>query len=102
MREEITIAKGQGTTKVAGIVSQNPAYTMNNSCKGMKLPVALQGRVPCKVVGSVRRGDLMVVSMIPGVGMSSDDPKVGSVIGKALANYDSDRIGTIEVLVGKH
>jgi len=64
--------------------------------------VALQGRVPCRVIGKVTKGDLMVVSMVPGVAMSEEAPKVGSVIGKALANYDSDRIGIIEVLVGKH
>jgi hypothetical protein len=40
--------------------------------------------------------------MVPGVAMVSTDPKPGSIIGKALANYDSDRIGMIEVLVGKH
>jgi hypothetical protein len=40
--------------------------------------------------------------MIPGVAMASEDPVAGSIIGKALADYDSDRIGVIEVLVGKH
>jgi hypothetical protein len=99
---EITLAKGEGTTAVAGVISKNPAYIMNAGCKGMKLPVALQGRVPCRVVGTVNRGDLLVVSMIPGVAMASKDPKAGSIIGKALGTYGSSRVGLIEVLVGKH
>ena len=100
--KEITIAKGQGTTKVAGVISKNPAYLMNEKCKGIKLAVALQGRVPCRVVGSIRKGDLLVASMISGVAMASTDPKAGSIIGKALGDYDSSRVGMLEVLVGKH
>ena len=100
--KEVTLATGFGTTKVAGVVSENPAHLMNASCPGIKVPVALQGRVPCKVVGKISKGDLMVVGLVPGVAMASDDPKAGSIIGKALADYDSDRIGIIEVLVGKH
>ena len=100
--KEITIAKGQGTTKVAGVISRNPAFIMNEKCKGIKLAVALQGRVPCRVVGSIRKGDLLVVSMVSGVAMASTDPKAGSIIGKALGDYDSSRVGLLEVLVGKH
>jgi hypothetical protein len=101
--EEVTLAKGQSTTKVAGVVSGKPAHLMNSDLESeFVAAVALQGRVPCRVIGKVTKGDLMVVSMVPGVAMSEEAPKVGSVIGKALANYDSDRIGIIEVLVGKH
>ena len=100
--KEITLAKGQGITAVVGVISANPAYLMNMNCGGIKLAIALQGRVPCRVVGKIRKGDLMVVSMVPGVAMASADPKAGSIIGKALGNYDSDRVGLIEVLVGKH
>ena len=100
--KEVTIAKGLGTTRVAGVVSENPAHLMNAGCSGIKVPVALQGRVPCKVVGKISKGDLLIVGLIPGVAMIGTDPKPGSIIGKALADYDSDRIGVIEVLVGKH
>ena len=100
--KEVTLAKGLGTTKVAGVVSEKPAHLMNAQCPGIKVPVALTGRVPCKVVGKISKGDLLVVSIIPGVAQASEDPKAGSIIGKALANYDNDRIGIIEVLVGKH
>ena len=100
--KEVTIAKGEGTRAVAGVVSNNAAYIMNGACPGEKNLIALQGRVPCKVVGKIKKGDLLVVSMIPGVAMASEDPKTGSIIGKAIQDYDSDRIGSIEVMVGKH
>ena len=65
------------------------------------LPVALQGRVPCKVKGKIKKGDMIVVSDDPGVGTADSDPKLGSVIGKALENYDSQEVGIIEVVVGR-
>lgn len=99
---EVTLAKGEGTRAVAGVVSNNAAYIMNGACPGEKNLIALQGRVPCKVIGKIKKGDLLVVSMIPGVAMASEDPKTGSIIGKAIQDYDSDRIGLIEVMVGKH
>jgi len=99
---DVTIASGLKTTKVAGVVSDNAAFSMFKECPGLKNLVALQGRVPCKVVGKVEKGDLMVVGVVPGVAMASNDPKPGSIIGKALQNYDSDHIGLIEVMVGKH
>ena len=99
---DVTLASGEGTTKVAGVISNNAAYIMNGNCPGDKNLVALQGRVPCKVIGKVEKGDLMVVGIVPGVAMASADPKPGSIIGKALQNYDSDHVGTIEVMVGKH
>lgn len=99
---DVTIAKGPGTTKVAGVVSNNASYVMYGACPGKKNLIALQGRVPCKVIGKIEKGDLLVVGLIAGVAMASNDPKPGSIIGKALQNYDSDRIGVIEVMVGKH
>ena len=100
--QDVTLAKGYGNTAVAGVVSENPAYIMNSGCEGIRVAVALQGRVPCKVVGTIKKGDLLVVSQVSGAATTNKDPKPGSIIGKALSNYDSDRIGMIEVLVGKH
>jgi hypothetical protein len=75
---------------------------MNEQCQGLKVLVALQGRVPCRVVGKVEKGDLMITSKIKGVAVSvKGDAKAGTIIGKALENYDSDHIGTIEVAVGR-
>jgi hypothetical protein len=97
--KEITISKNYMSRNVAGVISTNPAYLMNSGCNG--LPVALQGRVPCKVIGEVNKGDMLVSSAIAGVAVASEDPKIGAVIGKALENYNSAEIGIIEVVVGR-
>ena len=97
---EVTISSIAGDRKVAGVVSTNPAYNMNVECIN-GVDVALQGRVPCKVVGFIRKGDMMTTSHIPGVATSNDNPPTGSIIGKALENYDSTEVGIIEVAVGR-
>ena len=97
---EVTICGHDADRRIAGVISTNPAHLMNNECVGTHVvAVALQGRVPCKVVGPVRKGDMMV-SAGNGAARAEDDPKVGSVIGKALENFDGTS-GVIEVLVGR-
>lgn len=100
---EITISRGYKNTKIAGVVSTAPAFIMNSELKlQYTTTVALQGRVPCSVVGKIKKGDMLVTSNIPGVATSTDEPVLGSVIGKALENYDNiDEIGKIEVVVGR-
>jgi hypothetical protein len=100
--KEVTESGELGTHKVAGVVSTEAAYVMNIDCPGEKVLVALQGRVPCKVIGKIEKGDLIIASGIPGVATSAgSDAKPGTIIGKAIEIYDSDRIGTIEVAVGR-
>jgi hypothetical protein len=98
--KEITVSSMGNDTRVAGVISENPAYLMNDDATG--LPVALLGKVKCKVVGIVKKGDMLVThSQHPGVARKSGDPSVGAVIGKALEEYDSIEIGTINIVVGK-
>ena len=101
---EITQSNKYMDRRVAGVISTNPAHLMNAEAGNDKThpAVALQGRVPCKVVGKVQKGDMLVTSTIPGVAIAAEDPAVGTVIGKALENYDSDHIGLIEVVVGRY
>jgi hypothetical protein len=88
-------------TKVAGVVSTNPAYKMNDTLEAeYTAMVALTGRVPCKVTGAVAKGDMMV-SAGNGHARAEADPKVGAVIGKALEAWEGGE-GVIEVVVGKH
>ena len=61
--------------------------------------VALQGRVPCKVIGTIRKGD-MLVSAGGGRARAEESPKIGTVIGKSLENFD-DSIGVIEIAIGR-
>lgn len=96
---EVTIAE-DSTTRVAGVVSTNPAYLMNSECTGERVvQLALQGRVPCKVRGIVNKGD-MLVSAGSGFARKSKTPAVGSVIGKALEDFSGIE-GIIEIVVGR-
>lgn len=100
--KEVTTTKTHGDTRVAGVVSNTAAYSMNFECSGIKVCIALQGRVPVRVVGKVNKGDMLVTSNIPGVAIAAGaDVRVGTVIGKAIGSYDSDRIGTVEVSIGR-
>jgi len=97
--KEVTIAD-DGTTKVAGIVSTNPAYVMNSACVGEHtVALALQGRVPCKVRGNIQKGD-MLISAGNGFARQAPFPILGTVIGKSLENFDGIE-GIIEVAVGR-
>ena len=96
---EVTGSDVDSDARVAGIVSTNPSYLMNSGLTGENVAaVALQGRVPCSVTGAVRKGD-MLVSNGDGSARAEANPAVGTVIGKALANFDGE-IGIIEVVVG--
>ena len=100
--KEITTTNIRGDTRVAGVVSDNAAFVMYDACPGLKNLIALVGRVPCKVVGKIKKGDLLITSGIAGVAVAaSGNVSVGTLVGKALENYDSDHIGTIEIAVGR-
>jgi hypothetical protein len=97
---EVTVDAVDADRKVAGVVSTNPSYTMNSGLEGEHVAtIALTGRVPCMVVGPVRKGDLMVAAGL-GRARAEADPRVGAVIGKALEDFDGAE-GTIEVVVGR-
>jgi hypothetical protein len=101
---EVTETTGFSSTKIAGVVSTDPAFIMNSGASGdTVVQIALLGRVPCRVIGTINRGDLLCSSDIPGIAtaLSADQYTPGSVIGKALADYDSDSEGQIEILVGR-
>lgn len=96
---EVTIAE-DATNRLAGVVTTNPAYLMNSQCAGEFVAgIALQGRVPCKVRGKIYKGD-MLVSGGDGFARPSQNPAIGTVIGKALADFDGIS-GVIEVAVGR-
>ncbi len=98
---EVTVSTESHDPRVAGVVSTNPAYIMNNSCDGVE--VALQGRVPTKVQGPVSKGDRLVTSSVQGAAERLDMTKYqpGCIIGKALEDIADDSIKTIEVVVGR-
>ena len=99
---EVTLSTTDSSKRVSGVVSTNPAHVMNSGLQGDHVvTVALIGRVPVKVTGVIRKGDLMVSA---GNGraraVTIASPKVGTIIGKALENFDGGE-GTIEIVIGK-
>ena len=99
-QKEITQSTAYAQMSIAGVISTHPAHVMNAGAAG--LPVALQGRVPCRVTGTIRKGDLVTSSEVAGVATRLDpaDWVPGSVIGKALEDHE-DGEGVIEVVVGR-
>jgi hypothetical protein len=98
--KEITVSSMGADPRVAGVISGDPAYLMNSKATG--LAVALQGKVPCKVVGQISKGDMLVThSQHPGVARQGTNPSMGTVIGKALEEYNSTEIGTINIVAGR-
>jgi hypothetical protein len=101
---EVTVANAD-TTAVAGVVSTNPAHLMNGALQGARVvALALQGRVPCRVIGPVAKGDILVSA---GFGFAKTAPdrqlgmQFGQAIGKALENVAPGTKTTIEVVVGR-
>lgn len=87
--------------EVFGVVSTDPAYLMNSMLKGTSVPVALAGRVPCKVVGEVTKGQRLTSSDTPGVAIAATrDATDRQVVGRALENKTTTEVGLIEIIVG--
>jgi hypothetical protein len=98
--QEVTLSNAFDSTKVAGVVTTNPAYSMNAMLEAEYVAeIALQGRVPCKVIGPIEKGDLMV-SANNGHATANNEARAGTIIGKALENFNGD-FGIIEVAVGR-
>ena len=102
--KEITESTTAESKQVFGVVAQNPAFIMNISAGDNEThpPIALAGRTPVKVIGSVKKGDRLVSSDIPGTARAAnvDDISSFAVIGRSLDDkLDSDP-GFVWVAVG--
>ena len=98
---EVMQSHSSHDTRIAGVVSTNPAYLMNSLLVGVS--VALTGRVPCQVLGPVEKGDRLVSSHIAGTAqrLESAQYQPGCIIGKALEDHLEDTVKTIEIVVGR-
>ncbi len=91
---------------VLGVVSTAPGMLLGAAAIQFERnpgeqPIALAGRVPCKVCaenGPIRKGNLLVPASLPGHAMRAGDNPTGCTIGKALADFDGDT-GLIDVFV---
>ena len=98
--KEVTVTDHPNSPRVAGVISTDPAYMMNKDAEGQY--VALRGRVPCKVIGPVKKGDVLITSDRPGFACVSSDPAfVGAacIVGKAIGEWDTPSEGVVEIMV---
>ncbi len=97
---EVTETDSFNDPEVFGVVSTNPAYLMNSEAEGV--PVALSGRVPCKVEGRIKKGERVVSGSKPGFAkaLGSNDYDMRAVLGRALVEKDTFDDGVIEIVVG--
>ena len=83
--------------RVAGVVTTNPAFVMNEELRG-SVTIALKGRVPVRVSGYVKKGDLLVTSDELGCATSAQSTDVPhtAIVGIALKDAE---MGWTEVKV---
>ncbi|MBI3459614.1 hypothetical protein HY009_01585 [Candidatus Acetothermia bacterium] len=97
------------STALAGVYSTKPAFVgdsrgLTEDSRAMDenlVPVALVGLVPVKVSaenGPIHPGDLLTTASIPGHAMKATDPKIGTILGKAMQSLEKGT-GVINVLV---
>ncbi len=104
--KEITATTTENDTQVIGVISENPAYLMNDGAGDPNewLPVAMTGRVRVKIVGPVTKGQRIVSSNESGVAKAVNDNEITSimtVIGRALRSDSNPNIKLVECIIGK-
>ena len=100
---EVTETVEELDKNALGIVTTDPALLMNSMLEGTTVGIALLGRVPCKVIGKITKGDRIVTSNTPGHGQSEQNVHEYTyqhVIGRAVEDKTSADAGTVEVIVG--
>ena len=98
--KEVTQSTISNDTRVAGVISEDPAYLMNDKSEGQA--IALVGKVKCKVHGVVSKGDLLTTcGTHPGCAQKAISPVLGSVVGKAMENKEDAGESVILISVGR-
>lgn len=92
--KEITATTPDNQHSILGVISDAPAYLMNAELEGGQ-PVALKGRVPVKVTGTINKGDRLVASPLRGIAMADNDINARSF---AIALEDNIS-GVIEAVI---
>jgi hypothetical protein len=102
--QEITETAEELSEKVFGVVSTQPAYMMNSGAGNNDSHpfVAMTGRTPVRVIGTVNKGDRLVSSSVKGTARAA---KTGEsinpfhVIGRALESKSDAGIGLVNCFV---
>lgn len=99
---EITRAVSELSETVFGVISTNAAYLMNSAAGTNEThpPIAMTGRVPVRVTGSVQKGDRLV-SAGNGLARSAKpgEATAFNVIGRALKDKADAGEGMVEAIV---
>ena len=93
---EITQTNTTAHESAAGIVGDAGIVMNNTPNRPMLLPIVLKGRVDCRVVGTISKGDMIGTSHINGVGTRVTSSAAS--VGIALEDYNSASEGVISVL----
>lgn len=100
--KEITAAVQDLSEAVFGVISTKAGFLMNGSAgDNVSHPaVAVQGRVPVRVIGKIKKGDRLV-SAGNGLARAAVRSEITAfnVIGRALADKHTDGEGTVEAIV---
>jgi hypothetical protein len=98
---EITQSTIANDHRLAGVISTEPAFMMNKKAGDDETHpyLALAGRVPCKVIGPVTQGDILVSSGIAGHAAVNNFAAPGRILGKAIESTDVAGSTVIEVIV---
>lgn len=102
---EITVSAAEGSSDVFGVISTDPAYLMNNIVNKdeFDLPVALTGRVPCRVIGTVKKGQRLMASGLEGAACAwNESYGLLAIVGRSLVDKHTSNVETIEIFVGKN
>lgn len=83
--------------RAVGVVSTAPAYMMNSELEGGTY-IALKGRVPVKVIGSVRKGDRLVATE-NGCAIHASFHQHSDVFAIALESSDNTDVKLIEAVI---
>ena len=94
---EVTECIRDNDHTVAGVVSTDPALTMNSDLEN-GIAIALTGRVPVKVDGDVNPGDLLVTSQKKGYAMVNNNARSGTILGKAISRISENLVEVLIIL----
>lgn len=105
---KITLSRWQNDPTVVGVHSDTYGFCLGGENKQSPkdnydrfTPIGISGRVRAKIVGTVKEGDLIVASSIPGVGMVVDRNRAvpGTVVGKAVESSDDVAVKRVWILI---
>jgi len=100
--EEITRVNEDLSDEVFGVVSNRAAYLMNAGAGSDEThpAIAVSGRVPVQVVGSVKKGDRLVSARDGRARVATkEEISPWNVIGRSLEDKMDDGVGTVEAIV---